>query len=159
LALVFLLGGVAGGGAVGGIVVGANLLAPPPSPVQECPPVAASAEPTPVPAAAPEPPPAPPPEPTPEPAPVAARTTPPARPAAPAPAPAPRPDVSAAVLTEVVFVGADGKRYSADAVPPGNYDILANWGSGLVKSGKVTVHEGKAVKLLCDPPTRTCTVK
>jgi hypothetical protein len=107
--------------------------------------------------AAPSPEPAPEPAPEPEPAPV----TPPApAPVVSAPSPAPRPPpAQPAHLSEVVFVGADGKRYTPDAVPPGKYEIQANWGNGFERSGSVTVKEGKAVKLMCDPPTRTCTAK
>jgi hypothetical protein len=61
--------------------------------------------------------------------------------------------------SDFVFVGKDGKRHTPDAVPPGDYEIYANWGNGSERSGTVTVQEGKAVKIVCDPPSKTCKVK
>lgn len=93
--------------------------------------------------------------PKPKPPPVAAAV-------APAPAPAPPPAPAPVVLSapsEVVFVGEDGVRHPANAVPPGTFEVLANWGSGLVKSGTITVKPNKPPKLVCDPATKTCTSK
>lgn len=92
-------------------------------------------------------------------APVAAASAAPA-PAAPAPvAPAPAPTAVLSGPTEVVFVGEDGTRHPANAVPPGKFEVLANWGDGLVPSGSITVKNNKPPKLLCDPATRTCSQK
>lgn len=137
--------------------------APPPEPVAvvapEPPPAPAAVAPVPAPepVAVPEPPPAPPPAPRPR---KAAPAPPPPPPPAPEPPPAPAPPVAMTRgPTEVVFIGADGSRYTPEAVPAGKYEVHANWGDGLKRSGEITVKEGKAVKLLCDPPTQTCKAK
>jgi hypothetical protein len=155
----FVLGTLVGGGGVAALlaVLGGDDEAE--VAVAHAPPVHPA---PPAPVAAPEPPPPPPapvevaPEPAPAPRPAAR----PAPAAKPAPAPAPKPTVAMNKSpTGFAFVGKDGKRYTPDAVPPGDYEILADWGSGLERSGNVTVQEGKAVKIVCDPPTKSCRVK
>ena len=153
----FVLGAMCGGAGVGAFLGGQDEVAvapPPPPPVPVTPAVVApEPEPEPAPAAAPDPAPVAAPRPTP-------RKASPAPAPAPAPALAPKPTVTTTRgPTDIVFVGADGKRHTADAVPPGTFEVHANWGEGSKKSGTVTVQEGKAVKLVCDPPTQTCRAK
>ncbi len=75
-------------------------------------------------------------------------------------APTMRPDrVRGAGPTEVVFVAADGSRYTPEGVPAGKYKVHANFGDGLKEVGKATVKEGKPLKLVCDPVAQTCSAK
>lgn len=177
------VGGVAmfalsGGGEVDGDAVAAVPdPAPAPAPAVVPAPTAAPApvaEPVPAPDPAPAPGPAPvesAPKPAPAPSPVAPKPAPVAAPGpAPEPAPAPAPEpapaangngnVSVRGNVPVELRGA-GKSLSPGSVPPGSYEIWADFGQGLTRASMdmVTVAAGAEVVIKCSSLRQDCVVQ
>ena len=63
-----------------------------------------------------------------------------------------------AQLKKVVFVK-DGTEYQPGNVPPGTYDLMTDFGSGLKSSGVVVVEPGQQVDVACSSRRQTCWVK
>jgi serine/threonine-protein kinase len=101
------------------------------------------------------------PAPTPDPEPVSA---PKPDAAAPKPTPAPVPEPAEAPEQKgpvsVWFQNQDGERFGPEQeLLPGPYRIIADFGDGAERVGSADVAPGQEIRLVCNPATRSCSLK